>query len=104
MVDKAVPCELCGEVTYPSMKHLVVECSAFRSFRCQLDRFYGIPAGWWSAQPRVSVKSGWIAVGAASSVARRSQLQVAICRLGLVILEALGQSMRERTAVARLVV
>ena len=86
-------CAFCGERVIPSMRHLVVECEHFSAYRRQLRSIYAIPNGWWEGQPRVLVKLGWITCGAHPQLVRRVELQVAVCRMGLVVVDALGRTL-----------
>jgi hypothetical protein len=63
--------------------------------RRRLNDEYGIPGGWWGAQPRCTAKTGWIVLDAARTPERRAILQVAACRLGLAIVEEVPVSLPE---------
>ena len=86
-------CAFCGKRVIPSMRHLVVECEHFSAYRRKLSRIYAIPNGWWEGQPRVLVKSGWITFGAHPQLLRRAELQVAVCSMGLEVVDALGRTL-----------
>ena len=87
--QSSVPCSFCG-FAFPSARHYWVECSRFDTTRQALTTEFNLPASFWTDQPRVTSKSGWITQRAADSLARRAQLQVASCRLALVVMETLG--------------
>ena len=80
-------CALCGEAVFPSMRHMVTQCRHFHEFRCQVQRTYKIPSGWWQTLPRVTSKSGWITYSAHSSQERRAVLQIAVCRVAIVVMQ-----------------
>lgn len=61
------------------------ERTAFYSVRAQLERSYLIIHSCWWRQPRVTSKSSLIIMQAAAAADRRAILQVASCRLGMVI-------------------
>ncbi len=84
-------CQLCGQPVSPSMRHLVAECGHFDALRRQMNMMYSITDAWWARQPRVTLKTGWITFGAHQQVLRRADLQVAVCRMGLAILETTGR-------------
>ncbi|CAK0812358.1 unnamed protein product, partial [Prorocentrum cordatum] len=50
-----------------------------------------IPLGWWARQPRATLKTGWITFPAHASAARRAELQVAVCRMGLVAMAQMAE-------------
>ena len=68
-----------------SARHYFSECPLFADLRRQLGREYSIPPAWWTIQPRITSKSGWITCSAGSNVLIRAQRQVAACRLGIEI-------------------
>ena len=88
-------CRHCDDVVWPSMRHLVAECKKFSNFREQASEALGLNNRWWRNLPRVSSKSGWITFGAHRCPQRRSAMQVAICRLGLIILDTVTLSNRD---------
>lgn len=85
-----VSCPMCGKAVFASMRHFVVECESFEHVRKRVQDKYNIKANWWQNLPRVTSKSGWITTKAAGNVERRSTLQVAVCNVGLAVLEATG--------------
>lgn len=84
--EEAAWCEACNMEVRPSLRHLWAECQTFTPAREQIERCYSVPHTWWGRQPRVTSKSGWITMQAAPTADRRAVLQVATCRLGMVIL------------------
>ena len=80
-------CESCGAAVWPSMRHLVVECSKFDLERNTISDELTLPEHWWSSLPRVSSKSGWITFAADDNPNRRSVMQVALARMGLRVLK-----------------
>jgi len=75
-------CPWCAELL-ASQRHFFAECCRFGPYRVQLQQQYKVPATWWQSQPRVTAKSGWVVVSAASSVERRAELQIMACSLGI---------------------
>ena len=73
----------------------------FGDLRVQLDRAYRLPAGWWPRVPRVASKSGWITYSAHRDLMLRSRMQVALCRLALMILEDTGKDLAANQNLAR---
>ena len=90
--SKCAHCHLCGAAIPPSLRHFWVECSAFADSRKAAQRAYNIQASWWAQQPRITSKSGWITYQASPNPQRRAVLQVAACRLGIVVLEGIRDS------------
>jgi hypothetical protein len=86
MVSNGV-CNLCHRHIYPSMRHFVVECPYFKQHRDALNHTFNITPSWWLSIPRVTSKSGWICYSAHPQRRRRSQLQVAVCSMGLRVME-----------------
>lgn len=80
-------CAACG-FPYASARHFWAECPRFDADRAALQRDFRIPVCWWRQQPRCTAKSGWITAGAAATLERRAEMQVAACSLGLRILAA----------------
>jgi hypothetical protein len=70
------------------MRHYWAECPVYGRARDDLSLRYGVPIAWWTAQPRVTAKSGWITVAAGPTVEARARLQVAAARMALVIFTA----------------
>ena len=66
-------CPVCGTEN-GSTKPLWAERPALAVIRGNIGRGWGIPEGWWSAQPRSTAESGWIVASAAPSAERRSEL------------------------------
>ncbi|CAK0905972.1 unnamed protein product, partial [Prorocentrum cordatum] len=75
----------------PSARHYVAECAALADFRQELNDAYHIPLGWWARQPRATLKTGWITFPAHASATRRAELQVAVCRMGLVAMAKMAE-------------
>ena len=80
-------CPWCGAPA-ASVRHMWAECPNFQDLREELQVLHNIPEAWWSAQPRVTAKSGWVTVGAHPDPRRRVTLQIAACHLGIQVLEA----------------
>ena len=83
----AAACPWC-QAPFASSRHFWTECPRFAGARVALEREFDVSPDWWRTQPRCTAKSGWITLSAGPSVRRRAQLQVASCRLGLVIVAA----------------
>ena len=73
---------------FASARHFWQECVKFRPLRRELEDEFGINPEWWRQQPSCTSKSGWITTSAAPEAARRAELQMAACRLGIAILRA----------------
>jgi hypothetical protein len=82
-------CCYCDYGGHASMRHLVVECPHFAEARADVLRKHKTSNGWLRSQPRITTKSGWVTLHAAPTKKQRANLQVAICKLGLFIAEAL---------------
>ena len=82
--DDPCKCPLCG-ADMCSVRHLWCDCNAITPFRCKLQTLHRIPASWWSTQPRITSKSGWITHPAADSPAARVNRQIAACSLGMLV-------------------
>jgi hypothetical protein len=89
--DLTAACPSCGGPHRPSARHYVAECAALAGFRQELNDAYHIPPGWWARQPRATLKTGWITFPAHASAARRAELQVAVCRMGLVAMAQMAE-------------
>jgi hypothetical protein len=81
-------CRSCG--VWASMRHFWAECPVHAQARDNLSLQYGLPAGWWNAQPRVTAKSGWVTIAAGPTVAARARFQVAAARMAFVIFQSGG--------------
>ncbi|MDB4405311.1 hypothetical protein N9199_01985 [bacterium] len=79
MQNKA-PCRLCGHLL-PSMRHLWQECIGFTTVRQKHGSDHKLQPDFFTSQPRVTSKSGWITYAAAPS----ATMQLAACQLGLCI-------------------
>ena len=55
----------------------------------KLKAEFGIQAAWWGQQPACTSKSGWITLGAHPKADKRVSFQIAACRLGLAVMQAL---------------
>ena len=80
----------CGH-PHASARHYWAECPKLSGLRDILSAKYSIPDGWWLQQPRCTSKTGWITFGAATTAARRVELQIAACRMGIAIV-SIGNS------------
>lgn len=67
-------------------RHLAAECPAFDPVRHEATRRSAVPPAFWHEAPRVTLKTGWITLGAAPSPHRRAELQTAVCIVGIVAL------------------
>ena len=86
-----------------SARHLWAECEFFSSSRKRLEEAYGIGPQWWSRQPRITAKSGWITHAAALSPAGRVKALIAANAMGIQVVqscwavhEELGQGSQRR--------
>ena len=61
----------------------------FSATRTDLCTEFGIQANWWGQQPACTSKSGWITLGAHPKADKRASFQIAACRLGLAIMQAM---------------
>ena len=88
MQDTPTPpiCQWCGHV-WPSFRHLWAECHHYSPQRLRIQTEFAIDIGWWSAQPRCTAKSGWVTFLAHCDATRRALLQVATCKLAILIME-----------------
>jgi hypothetical protein len=77
-------CPFC-EHDLASARHLWAECIRLQAARVELSVECGIAPSWWAEQPRCTAKTGWVTRGAGPDVGRRAALQVAACRLGLLV-------------------
>ena len=77
-------CKLCG-APLASTRHLWAECPFFAWDRHQLEEAFRVPAVWWSCQPRITAKSGWITTLADSDAQRLPLLQIMACRLAVIV-------------------
>lgn len=84
--DDLCICDHCGEQVWASMRHLMVECEGSTTERRMINRTFNIDDDWWQRQPRVTTKTGWITYEADRDGDRRSTLQVATCRLAMMII------------------
>ena len=71
-----------------SARHLWAECPKYDRLRASLQVEYGLDAGWWQRQPRVTAKSGWVTYTAAGTPDGRLKALLAANRLGIIIVEA----------------
>ena len=74
------------DTQYPSFRHIWTECKRYDTVRSELQVEYGIASSWWQLQPRCTSKTGWITMTAHHCKDHRARLQVATCRLALVII------------------
>jgi hypothetical protein len=86
--EEGRPCWWCG-AALASARHLWAECGRFAAVRLEEELRWGIPAGWWAAQPPVTSKSGWVTLAAGDNVRQRAERQVAACVVGIAIVEAI---------------
>ncbi|CAK0823628.1 unnamed protein product [Prorocentrum cordatum] len=89
--DLTAACPSRGGPHRLSARHYVAECAALAGFRQELIDAYHIPPGWWARQPRATLKTGWITFPAYAPAARRAELQVAVCRMGLVAMAEMAE-------------
>ena len=61
----------------------------FNAMRAELEAEFGIQVAWWGQQPACTSKSGWITLGAHPKADKRVSFQIAACRLGFAIMQAL---------------
>ncbi|CAK0886017.1 unnamed protein product, partial [Prorocentrum cordatum] len=88
--ERTATCPSCGGA-HPSARHYVAECCSLDAFRQELNSTCHIPPDWWLRQPRATLKTGWITFSAHASPARRAELQVAVCRMGLVAMPKMAE-------------
>jgi hypothetical protein len=79
-------CGWCG-AEWASARHLWAECPHLAPQRRRIEEIAGLPPHWWSVQPTITSKSGWITLGAAPSAKQRAWFQVAAAEMGLVVAE-----------------
>ena len=72
-----------------SARHFWQDCDRFSATRTALCIEFGIQATWWGQQPACTSKSGWITLGAHPKADKRVSFQIAACRLGLAIMQAM---------------
>ena len=75
-------CHLCHDLTGDA-RHLFTECPHFDDLRSSLELEYVIPDGWWLPRLKVTTSTGFITFDAGNSVAERSRLLIASCKLGI---------------------
>ena len=85
----ATTCKFCKH-PYASMKHFFSDCEHFKPARLAIGKQYRINYTWWAAAPRILSKSGFATLTSAGTLTRRATLQVAACKLGIVILSDPG--------------
>ena len=54
------------------VQDLWAECKGTEAQRQELSREFEVPMSWWSKQPRITSKSGWITTRAAATLQRRT--------------------------------
>ena len=86
-IDKG--CPWCNEC-FASLRHFAADCPRFDALRAELLRRHRVhvPLTWYAAQPRISLKSGWVTLDAHDDAKHRALLQVVLCDLGLAIMDA----------------
>ena len=91
-------CKWCYD-PYPSTHHYWAHCGHYDTLRENLRQGDEphlftlqdyIPADWWTQQPRVTSKSGWICHTAHANPDTRAKLQVMTCKLALAIMADLA--------------
>ena len=101
--NRSTDCPNCGK-DMASARHLWAECPKYNQLRAQLQQEFGLDAGWWKRQPRVTAKSGWITYAAKTREGRLKAL-LAANSLGIVIVEDCWknntQTERQRTRACR---
>ena len=85
--SRSTGCPYCGK-EMASARHLWAECPKYDRLRASLQVEYGLDAGWWQRQPRVTAKSGWVTYTAAGTPDGRLKALLAANRLGIIIVEA----------------
>ena len=82
------PCRFC---MFPnaSARYYWQECDRFNAIRIELGAEFGIQAAWWGQQRACTSKSGWVTLNAHASADKRVVCQIAACRLGLAIMQAM---------------
>ena len=80
---------LWGEVP-PKPRHFVSECAHFKKDRKEIEKNAQLKPTWWAGLPRVTSKSGWICLDAHANANRRSELQVAVCKMALIVMRDTG--------------
>jgi len=79
-------CPFCGAKA-ASARHFWADCKHFEDTRDALQLEFGFGSRWWTQQPRVTAKSGWITLGRGGA-----KRQVAACRLALRIQAVLQEA------------
>ena len=72
------------------MRHHITECAHFKTDRTQIGNHAQLKPTWWATLPRVTAKSGWICLDAHACPQRRSEMQVAVSRMALIVLRDTG--------------
>ena len=72
-----------------SARHFWQDCGRFSAMRAELEAEFGIQAAWWGQQPACTSKTGWVTLNAHASSKQRVAMQIAACKLGLAIMQAL---------------
>ena len=70
-----------------SARHLWADCPALSLQRATISRAHRLAPDFWSSQPRVTAKSGWITTDAATDPARRATFLKAACPMGLHVMQ-----------------
>ena len=71
MPQNSTSCPFCDRRD-ASMRHFWAECPAFEPSRSKLRQQFGIPNGWFQAQPRITAKIGWITFSSSPCKAKRA--------------------------------
>ena len=87
--DERTKCPYCHEPN-ASARHFFADCPRLREARRTIQAAHNLPHDFFFRQPRITAKSGWITTSAADTTARRAELQVAACKMGIAILTTLG--------------
>ena len=84
-LEKTTKCLWC-DCQHASMHHFFTSCPRFDNERYYLSHLFGFDMSWFSRQPRITTKSGWIILSAHNCSEMRSTPQVAAAKLAIVIM------------------
>ena len=86
-LGRSTACSHCGHLM-ASARHLWAECPYFSSSRQTLEAAHGLDPLWWTRQPRITAKTGWITHGAALSSSSRCSAMIAANALGIEVVQS----------------